>query len=217
MARAVKGVIELRKAMKEFEPDLAKSTQKEIANFVKPVTAKGYAPSEAPLSGWSKAVGLWANRVYDLGEIKRGITYSTTPTKPNNKGFRSVATIYNKSAAGAIYETAGRKSGFNGRPVAPSVQHYANAGTRNARADYMVRSSDKNYSQSANPNAGKQFIESLGKMHVATRAKGQGGRLSRKMNGRLIFRAFSEDQGKATAGVMKAIEAAETKFKGRTR
>lgn len=208
MPAEVTGALELRRALKKLAPDMAKESQKEIAGLLRGVVnnARGFVPSEAPLSGWGKKVGLWAGRAYDAADIRRGITYSAAPSKPNKNGFRSLATIYNKSAAGAIYETAGRKSGMDGRPWAPSVQHYANAGTRKARPDYMVRSSDKKYSQSANPNAGKQFIGAMGEMYKAQRAQGQGGRVSRKMNGRLIFRAWGEDQGKVNARVLKAIE-----------
>jgi hypothetical protein len=99
---------------------LAKETSKEIASFLKPVTrsARGFLPSndEAP-SGWLKrdgAKGRWANRYYDAAEARRGISFRSTPSKPNRQGFASLASIFNKGAAGAIYETAGRKSGVTG-------------------------------------------------------------------------------------------------------
>ena len=210
MPAEVTGALELRKALKKLAPDIAKESQKEIAGLLRSISnkAKGFVPSEAPLSGWASSNGIWGSgaRRYNAGEIKSGITFSSAPSKPNKRGFRALAAIYNKSAAGAIYETAGRKSGMDGRPVAPSVQHYADAGTQSARADYMIRNSDKAYSQSANPNAGKQFIGAMGKMYVATRKEGQSGRLSRKMNGRLIFRAWGEDNGKVNAKIMQAIE-----------
>jgi hypothetical protein len=46
----------------------------------------------------------------------------------------------------------------------------------------------------------------MGEMYKSTRQEGQRGRVSRKMNGRLIFRAWGEDQGKTNALVVKAIE-----------
>lgn len=113
----VKGAIALRKALRQFEPDLAKELTKEIASFIKPVTtkAKGYMPSNNDVpSGWLKrenAKGRWAERFYDSSIAKRGITYKSSPSKTNRRGFRTLASILNKSAAGAIYETAGRKSG----------------------------------------------------------------------------------------------------------
>ena len=138
-----------------------------------PVTihARGYIPSNAEImSGWLKrpnAQGRWANRYYDAAQVKSDISYKTSPSKPNRRGFRALASIFNKSAAGAIYETAGRKSGLTG-----------------------------NFS----PRLGGQL-------------KGD----KQKMTGRAIFRAFEEDQGKATAGVIKAIESAAAKFNARTK
>jgi hypothetical protein len=116
----VKGALEVRKAIRKFEPDLAKELTKELGSFLKPVVkqARGFLPSneEVP-SGWLKrenAGGRWATRYYDRAEASRGITFKTSPSKANRNGFVSLASIFNKSAAGAIYETAGRKSGMNG-------------------------------------------------------------------------------------------------------
>lgn len=194
-----KGILKLRREFKKLAPDMAKESQREIAGLLRSITnkAKGFVPSEAPLSGWASSNGLWGEsaRRYDASEIKRGITFSATPSKPNKRGFRSMATIYNKSAAGAIYETAGRKNP-NGQP--------SQASTRGKYSSYVDTS--KNVNKSANPKAGKQFIDSMGEIYKATRKEGQSGRLSRKLNGRLIFRAWGEDNGKVNAQVVKAIE-----------
>lgn len=197
MPADVTGALELRKALKKLSPELAKESQKEISGLLRSITnkARGFVPSEAPLSGWGNAVGVWQNRVYDANDIKRGITFSASPSKPNKRGFRSIATIYNKSAAGAIYETAGRKNP-NGQP--------SQASTRGKYSSYVDTS--KNVNKSANPNAGKQFIDAMPPIYKVERRKGQGGRVSRKMNGRLIFRAWGEDNGKVNAKVIKAIE-----------
>jgi hypothetical protein len=179
----VKGVKELRKALRKFTPELAKECNKELAAALKPLTrnARGFLPAndEVP-SGWLKrenAGGKWATRFYDQAIAQKGIVYSTALGKANKQGFRSVATIYNKSAAGAIYETAGRKTGGQ-------------------------------QGNSANPQAGQKFIEELNKSGKLANADYQQrvGRHSRKKIGRVIFRAFSEDNGKTTAAVMKALE-----------
>ena len=173
MPTEVKGAVALRKALRQFEPDLAKETTKEIASFLKPVVkqAKGFAPSnDAVPSGWLKrpnATGRWANRSYDQAEVRRGITYKSTPSKANRNGFRALASILNKSAAGAIYETAGRKSGISG-----------------------------NFT----PRLGGQL-----------KGKGQ------KQTGRVIFRAYLEDEGKARGHVIKAIEKAAAKLNSRSK
>jgi hypothetical protein len=111
----LEGAVALRKALRKFEPDLAKETQKEIAGFLKPIVkeARGFLPtSSQTLSNWSSS-NKSANAkfpYYDYSLAKRGITYKTTPSKPNNRGFRALASIFNKTAAGAIWETAGRKN-----------------------------------------------------------------------------------------------------------
>jgi len=173
MPTEVRGAIALRKALRKFEPDLAKETTKEIASFLKPVVrqARGYAPSNDGVpSGWVKrpnAGGRWATRSYDAAEVRRGITFKSTPSKPNRNGFRSLATIFNKSAAGAIYETAGRKSGLVGK---------------------------------FSPKLGGQI-------------KGK----NQKQQGRVIFRAVEEDQGKARAHIIKAIEKAAATLNSRSK
>jgi hypothetical protein len=75
-----------------------------------------------------------------------------------------LVSIVNKSAAGAIYETAGRK------------------------------------------NAGGNFSPRLN-----GDLKGRD-----KMQGRAIFRAWDEDQGKTQGAVIKAIESSATKFNNRS-
>jgi hypothetical protein len=171
MPAKVVGGLALRKALRKFSPDLAKETSKEITSFVKPIArkARGFLPSneEAP-SGWLKrenAQGRWSTRYYDYAEASKGITYKTSPSRVNSKGFTALASVLNKSVAGAIYETAGRKSGITG-----------------------------NFT----PRLGGQI-------------KGR----SQKSSGRAIFRAFDEDGGKATAGVLRAIEKAAAKFNTR--
>ena len=115
MPVSVKGALELRRALKQFAPDLGKETTKEIAAVLKPIAqrARGFAPA-VPLSGWMKSEKNRGRYAYNVQEVKRGIGYKTTPSKPNRRGFVALAQINNKSAAGAVYETAGRKSGLVG-------------------------------------------------------------------------------------------------------
>jgi hypothetical protein len=196
MPTEVKGALEVRKALKTLTPALAKESEKEIRALLKVVVhkARGFVPSEAPLSGWGNAVGVWENRVFSTSDIKRGLGYTTTPSKPNKRGFRSLASIYNKSAAGAIYETAGRKNPL-GQPSQVS--------TKGVFSSYIDTSNKVN--KSANPNAGRQFIEAMPDL-VDSQQSGVAGRRTRKTKGRLIFRAWAEDQGKTNAAVLKAIE-----------
>ena len=218
MPTEVKGAKNLRKAIKKFEPDLAKATTKEMAAALKPITnkARGYMPSNSQmLSGWTSATSSADTTnyrhfpKYDQTEAKRGVKYSTTPSKPNRRGFVSLARIINSSAGGAIYETAGRKSP-QGQP--------SQASTRGVFSDYIDTSNKVN--KSLNPNAGKQFIaraNSIGQLvNARPRQQGQRGRVTRKMTGRVIFRAYAEDQGRVKAAVIKAIGNSAITFNART-
>jgi hypothetical protein len=171
MPASVKGAVNLRKALKAYTPDLAKALPKEVAGALKPITksAKGYLPDNGSvLSGWLARENSQARfPTYDAKIAKAGIGYKTTPAKPNRKGFRSLARVFNKSAAGAIYETMGRKT-----PDSPFVQ---------------------------NQNA--KFGQSM---------KGKG-----KMEGRALFRAYEENNGKARDAVLKAITNAANKLNAR--
>jgi hypothetical protein len=171
MPTRVVGALDLRKALRKFTPDLAKETQKEIASFLKPVVknARGFIPSNSEIpSGWlvGNQKGKWERVAFDSALAKRGIGYKTTPSKVNRSGFRALVSILNKSAAGAIYETAGRKSGITGR-FTPRLQ-----------------------GQLAGPN--------------------------QKMQGRAMFKAWQQDQGKAKGAVLKAIFTSAAKFNART-
>ena len=223
MPTEVKGAVELRKALRQFTPDLAKETQKEIAAILKPVTSKarGFIPSTAPLSGWAKSGnGTWGNRVWSSSEAKRGVGYKTTPSKANRSGFRSLARIVNASPSGSIYETAGRLNP-QGRPQAKMRQVNIPSSNPAIGMHSYETSTGKNVGKSNNPNAGQQFIDAMNRtspiVNAYKREQGQSGRASRKMKGRAIFRAWAEDGGKANAAVIKAIENSKVEFEKRTR
>ena len=209
----VRGALELRKAIKKFSPELAKETRKELASLLAPIvkTARGFVPSTAPLSGWGKAPTTTGRfPIWDTRAAKGGIGYKTSPSKPNNQGFRAVARIVNASAAGAIYETAGRANP-QGREQA-GLKRVVYPG----HADFgkMVRSGTKSQGRSANPQAGQQFVEAINANGQIVDANNQtgAGRRSRKMKGRAIFRAWANDGGKTNAAVLKAIENSKIKF-----
>lgn len=222
MPASVKGAVELRKALKQFSPDLAKETQKEIGAILKPITAKarGFIPSQTPLSGWanSNQKGAWERLTWSSSQAKRGIGYKTTPSKPNRSGFRSLARIVNASPSGSIYETAGRLNP-QGRPQAKMREVRIPSSNPAIGEHRYMTSTGKDYGKSNNPNAGRQFIDALndtGKIvNAYQRGEGQVGRATRKMKGRAIFRAWADDQGKATAAVIKAIENSRDKLEAR--
>jgi hypothetical protein len=171
MPASVKGGIELRKALKTFTPDLAKALPKEVGAALKPITksARGYLPDQGEvLSGWlPRQMSEATFPSYNARIVKAGIGYKTTPSKPNRRGFRSLARVFNKTAAGAIYETMGRKT-----PQSRFVQ-----------------------------NQTGKFGQSI---------KGNG-----KMEGRALFRAYEENNGKARVAVLQAITNASNKLNAR--
>jgi hypothetical protein len=215
MPTEVKGALELRKALKKFTPDLAKETQKELGSLLKPITqkARGFIPSEAPLSGWGKASINGRFPEWSSQAAKRGIGYKTTPSRPNRSGFRALARIVNNSAAGAIFETAGRVHP-QGRPQAATVTGSNTNPKYSAYLGKKFKSPNKGEGSSFNPNAGKQFVDAIDKYGHIVDANNQvgAGRRSRKMKGRAIYRAWSEDGGKTNAAVLKAIATAKVKF-----
>jgi hypothetical protein len=181
MQVTIEGNADLRKALRRFAPDLEKSLKKEISTALRPVVrqAKGFVPSDPPLSGWaarSFSEGFFPP--FQASIIKAGIGFKSTPSKPNSRGFTSQASIFNASRAGAIYESAGRKNPQGQAWVGPKGQGKG--------------------SRSRNPNAGRQFIDALPPLTGSL--KGQG---------RLIYKAWALNQGKAEGAVRKAISIAE--------
>ena len=197
----VKGLDETLKALRQFEPDLAKNLNREIRAALTPVQkkAQGFVPNEIPgLSNWtfatqgkkitaeSSAFAVKEFPKFNAAIVRRGIKLFIGRTKPNRNGFITFYRISNITAAGAIMETAGRKSGKSGQP-------------------WDRKSKSHNYSHSLNPKAGEHFIESMGE-HL----EGTG-----MMRGRLIYRAWHENEGKALARTMKAVDATIMQFQRR--
>jgi len=197
MPTEVTGAVALRKALNQYAPDLAKELTRELGSVLKPIVsqARSYVPDESPMRGWKKTPTSRGGKFpkYDANEIRKGIVYKTTPSKPNYNGFTNAIRIQNKSSIGAIYETAGRLNGQGQNWVGP------NAGGLS-----------KGVSRSNNPYAGNQFISNLGNLYGPNR-KGD-----HRMMGRLIFRAWANTQGKANAAVFKALEKTTDRFNKRT-
>ena len=229
MPTEVQGVIELQKALREFAPDLLKEYQKDVGNALSRVTSKarGFIPAnDSLLSGWSKplsseeTIKYRAFPKFDSGEAKSGIGYKNTPSKPNRSGWSYLTRIVNNSPSGAIFETAGRKNKDGRPPYKRTKMVYRTTGEYYRQGAYQLNYfqgnalGGKDVSNSNNPNAPKQFLASLNAASklVDSRPKGVVGRGTRKFTGRAIFRAWAEDQGKANAAVLKAVETAATRF-----
>ena len=186
----LKGLANTKRALKEFAPDLYKQMNDELKAIMLPTRneARGYVPFKQ-VSGWMNQHGTWENRVFNAAAVKKGIVYTQGKSKANEAGFQSSYIVYNKTAAGAIYETAGRAN--------PSGQPWVG----------RKRIADKKYSHSSNPKAGMQFINSMGGQLVG------GG----KTKGRLIYRAWAHQNNKAIPAGIKAINKAITEFNRRAK
>jgi hypothetical protein len=181
----LRGNVDLRKALRSFAPDLEKQLRKELADAMKPIVAKarGFAPAEPPMRNWApRSFSEATFPFYNVETIRSGITYSTSPGLVKDYGFSYMSKITNKSAAGAIYETAGR----NG----PQPWVGPNAG-----------GSSKGVSRSVNKRAGAQFIQNLPQLTSSLQGRG-----------RLIFKAWAEDKGKAEDAANQAINKATIAF-----
>jgi hypothetical protein len=189
----IEGVKETRKAIRTFAPDLNKQLDKELRLALSPIAkkARGFVPSSSPMSGWSpRAFNEGSFPTFNAASIRSGIGFSTKPGKTTRSGFTSNAKIFNRSMAGAIYETAGRANNGQGQPwVGPKA-----GGT------------SKKVSRSINPNAGTKFIENLPELTNSLKGRG-----------RLIFKAWALDQGKAYGAALKAIDTAERAFNERAK
>jgi hypothetical protein len=183
----IEGVKETRKAIRQFAPDLNKELNSELRIALAPIAkkARGFVPSDSPMSGWAPRSFSEAKfPFYNAGTIRSGIGFTTKAGRTTRSGFTSNATIFNKSVAGAIYETAGRTN-QDGQPWVGS----------------KAGGTSKKVSRSTNPQAGAKFIENLGELTSSTKGRG-----------RLILKAWAQDQGKAYGAAIKAIDKAERKF-----
>ena len=190
MAVKVEGLIGVQKAMRKFAPDLDKELTKNVRAILKPVvkTSRAYATPRIPgLSGWT--FGGRGNKI-----------------SAGNSAFR-VGTFpkYNAAEVRSGIKYSIRKSRPNNRGfsalyrilnTSATGQIYEMAGRTNFSGDPKGKSS--------NPNAGYHFNLAL---NTNSPLKGDG-----KMRGRLIFRAWYEDNQKATKAVLKAIDNTTEKF-----
>jgi len=153
----LRGNTDLRKALRKFAPDLDKQLRKELGAALRPIVrqARGFAPATSEvMRGWQPRSFSEARfPFYDASIVKSGLSYSTGVSKPNKNGFTSNASIVNKSAAGSIYETAGRLG------AQPWVGPRGGASKKESRSN--------------NPKAGAQFIENLGPLTSSLVGRGR--------------------------------------------
>ena len=177
--------------------------------------AKGFVPSNSEvLSGWTKPISSTVDYrpfpKYDAANVKGGIGFKEGSSRIFANGFQVESYVYNISAAGRIYETAGRLNPEGRAPVMStalrefgSVQGYA--GNKGGR-----KRSTKDYN-SNNPFAGYKFVSPLEKVTSQPKMKGirSGGR---KTKGRLIYKAWAQESPRVYYLIVKAINATAIDF-----
>lgn len=211
----ITGVAGTLKAMREFDPNLYKQMNKQIKGAMIPIRdkARGFAPAnDKMLSNWTKAgssedtIKYRAFPKYDQGETQKNIVYKAGANKRNRNGFSVVHFVANNSAGGAIYETAGRVSGLDGR----RTEHIV-ASRHRFNKKYKTVSGTRRDNNSLNPNAGAQLMAPMGPL-VGDRGGVDPRFGNNNYRGRLIFRAWHEDQGRASHAVNLAIDIAVKTF-----
>jgi hypothetical protein len=225
MPAEVVGVKDVLAGLSFIDEDMRQRIRVAIDPLMRGVAAKakGFVPTNGEvLSGWSKQSNPEINYrpfpKYDAGTVKAGIGYNSGENQVFKNGFKVSNYVYNVSAAGRIYETAGRRNP-QGRapfqqidPSRPNTTFGAVQGFEGkARArEYTYNRSTREYS-SNNPFAGYQFVTSMPALTSQPKVKGvRGG--GRKTKGRLIYKAWAQDSGKVYNSILNAINATAIKF-----
>lgn len=201
----VEGYDDLMRSLKNFAPALKLELDKEIAGVMIPLRnkARGFAPSAFPrdLHNWND-IGQTRSRggnfpLYDAATVMDGIIYRQGSAKKNPYGFSAFSYVANTSRAGSIYEVAGRLN-KDGR----DSTHQVMIDKRFTRRMLTVQTTKD--SNSRNPGAAKHFVQQLN-YQGALYGEGQ-------QKGRLIFRAWEQDRGKAQDAIINAIQKTADNF-----
>lgn len=135
----VEGVYETLAALKSFDKNLARRTDKKINDAAREVARLGQSLVDPQgLSGWQRQLpgGTKGNRRagYDPAEIAKGIKVKRRRQKKRSDGeVRSFVVVANTTAAGAIWEVAGRKSDGDtpaGRAMVRNIRNRGGAASR---------------------------------------------------------------------------------------
>lgn len=111
------GYNEFKKNLKNADAELRKEMDKEIRSFINPVSslAKTYVPPSAMRNWKSGGKGEWSDRLgWDQAAVVKGIVVRQGGKRSRGSATSAAWRIQNKSAAGAVYELAGKKSSGKG-------------------------------------------------------------------------------------------------------
>jgi hypothetical protein len=204
------GVDDVQKGLSFIDEDMYNRIKIALVPLMKRVEqqAKGYVASDAEvLSGWAKPASANLDYrpfpKYNAALVKGGIGYKEGKNVQFKNGFQVENYVYNVSAAGRIYETAGRRNSQGRAPIMSTtlkdlgnVQGYEGkkSGKKRSTRDY----------NSNNPFAGYQFVSALEPVTSQPKTKGvrSGGV---KTKGRLIYKAFANQSPRIYQAILNAI------------
>ena len=210
MPAEVVGVEDVLKGLQFYDDDMYDRIRATISPLMRDVEAA--AKSDVPgngemLSGWSKPISSQVDYrpfpKYEAAMVKGGIGYKEGKNKKFKNGFQVENYVYNISAAGRIYETAGRvnpqgRAPFTSIHEGGGIVAYEKERTRKSRSR-ATRSYNSN-----NPFAGYQFVTKLEPLTAQPKLPGMrsGGR---KTKGRLIYKAWAKKSPGVYAAIVKTI------------
>jgi hypothetical protein len=216
MPAEVVGVKDVLNGLSFIDEDLRAKISKAIDPLMRAVAekAKGFVPSNGQvLSGWSKPLSSTIERPfpkYDGSIVKAGIGYNPGKNVATKNGWQVSQYVYNVSRAGSIYETAGR---LNPQGRAPFTFKHEGSGTYVRKS---AKSQALDFYDSNNPFASQQFIGALEPVTKPKRVPGARGATGRKMQGRLIYKAWAQDNIKVYDAILKAIDKTAVEFTRKT-
>jgi hypothetical protein len=210
MPANVIGVDDVQRGLSFIDEDMYTRIRMAITPLMHGVEAlsKSYVASNTEvLSGWSKPITSPINYrpfpKYEAANVRGGIGYKEGKNRLQKNGFQVENYVYNISAAGRIYETAGR---LNPQGRAPFTSVYEGGGTMAFKQSGSKKSRSRSTAayNSNNPFAGYQFVTDLPELTSQPKIKGvrSGGK---KTKGRLIYKAFAQESPKIYDGILKAI------------
>jgi hypothetical protein len=210
MPAEVVGVEDVLKGLQFYDDDMYERIRATISPLMRDVEAA--AKSDVPgngemLSGWSKPISSQVDYrpfpKYEAAMVKGGIGYKEGKNKKFKNGFQVENYVYNISAAGRIYETAGRvnpqgRAPFTSIHEGGGVVAYEKERTRKSKSR-ATRSYNSN-----NPFAGYQFVTKLEPLTAQPKLPGMRSG-SRKTKGRLIYKAWAKKSPGVYAAIVKTI------------
>jgi hypothetical protein len=204
------GVDDVQKGLSFIDEDMYNRIKIALVPLMKRVEqqAKGYVASDAEvLSGWAKPASANLDYrpfpKYNVALVKGGIGYKEGKNVQFKNGFQVENYVYNVSAAGRIYETAGRRNPQGRAPImSTTLKELGNVQGYEGKKSGKKRST-RDYS-SNNPFAGYQFVSALEPVTSQPKTKGvrSGGV---KTKGRLIYKAFANQSPRIYQAILDAI------------